>query len=289
MTNNKRKKELKLYNKHRYRNKYLACVGLVLAIFLIIIGSPYWTGKSVDTEQITNIVTGNSSLHLADSVYNPDTGNMLLEYYIGDSTNITSTSDDTALSNIKYATRVIDTQHGGEEGTRLNIKTIKVNNHFLVIEIKNIKKGFGILKVDFLPQKVNQKIKMQDFTADNFIQLFIKENKILFTSTKVIKTTQDYILDYRSYMSKWNKKHIAKEQNKISNANATIKSDEENLQQAKDKLERMPESQKDNIRTQITDLSTDITEQKQIITASKKMISKYQDAISAIEKGSFDK
>ncbi|WP_233554989.1 hypothetical protein [Lactobacillus sp. ESL0233] len=73
-----------MYNKHRYRNKYLACVGIVLVIFLIIIVSPYWTGKSVDTEQITNIVTGNSSLHLADSVYNPDTGNILLEYYIGD-------------------------------------------------------------------------------------------------------------------------------------------------------------------------------------------------------------
>ena len=195
MFQGKSKNELKRHQKHKYRKIYLSFIGVVAAIFIAIIASPYWTGKSIDTEQTVNVVTGNSSFHLANSVYNKQSGKMLLEYYLGDSTDITSTSDDPDLSNLKYATRVVDMSHGGEDGEELAIKSQKINNHFLVIEVSGIKNGFGDLKIDILPQKVNKRVTMQDFSKNNYIEFFIKENKVDLTSSNVTKSYQNYILD----------------------------------------------------------------------------------------------
>ena len=83
MIQSKNKNELKRHQKHKYRKIYLSFIGVVAAIFIAIVASPYWTGKSIDTEQTVNVVTGNSSFYLANSIYNKQSGKMLLEYYLG--------------------------------------------------------------------------------------------------------------------------------------------------------------------------------------------------------------
>lgn len=288
MFQGKSKNELKRHQKHKYRKIYLSFIGVVIAIFIAIVASPYWTGKSVDTEQTVNVVTGNSSFHLANSVYNKQNGKMLLEYYLGDSTDVTSTSDDSDLSNLKYATRVMNMSRGNEDGEELAIKSKKINNHFLVIEVSGIKNGFGDLKVDILPQKVNKRLNMQDFSKNNFIEFFIKESKVDLTSTSVTKSYQNYILDYRQYLINWNKKKIAKEQNAIKDAQATVQNSQNNLESAKAKLEKVGDSQKENYKTQITSLENDIAENKSDISQSQKAISKYEDTIRDIKDGDFD-
>lgn len=52
---------------------------------------------------------------------------------------------------------------------------------------------------------------MQDFSKNNYIEFFIKENKVDLTSSKVTKSYQNYILDYRQYLINWDKKKISKE------------------------------------------------------------------------------
>lgn len=287
MFQGKSKNELKRHQKHKYHKIYLSVIGVVAAIFVAIVASPYWTGKSIDTEQTENVVTGNSSFHLANSVYNKQTGKMLLEYYLGDATDVTSTSDDPDLSNLKYATRVMNMSRG-EDGEQLSIKSQKINNHFLVIEVSGIKNGFGDLKVDILPQKINKRVNMQDFSKNNYIEFFIKENKVDLTASKVTKSYQNYILDYRQYLINWNKKRIVKEQNAIKDAQATIQNSQNNLNSAKAKLEKVGDSQKENYQTQITSLENDIAENKSDIKQSQKAISKYEDTIRDIKDGDFD-
>ena len=287
MFQGKSKNELKRHQKHKYRKIYLSVIGVVAAIFVAIVASPYWTGKSIDTEQTENVVTGNSSFYLANSVYNKQTGKMLLEYYLGDATDVTSTSDDPDLSNLKYATRVMNMSRG-EDGEQFSIKSQKINNHFLVIEVSGIKNGFGDLKVDILPQKINKRVNMQDFSKNNYIEFFIKENKVDLTASKVTKSYQNYLLDYRQYLINWNKKRIVKEQNAIKDAQATIQNSQNNLNSAKAKLEKVGDSQKENYQTQITSLENDIAENKSDIKQSQKAISKYEDTIRDIKDGDFD-
>ncbi|RVU71230.1 MULTISPECIES: hypothetical protein [Lactobacillus] len=288
MFKRKNKNELKRHQKHKYRKIYLSVIAVVAAVFVIIVASPYWTGKSIDTEQTQNVVTGNSSFHLASAVYNKQSGNMLLEYYLGDSTDITSTSDDPDLSNLKFATRVVDMSHGGEDGQKLAIKSRKINNHFLVIEVSGIKNGFGDLKVDILPEKVNKRVNMQDFSKDNYIEFFVKESKVDLASGQVIKTNQNYLLDYRQYLINWNKKKIAKEQNSIKDAQATIQNDQNNLNAAKEKMEKVDASQKENYQNQISSLETDISENKSEVKQSQIAIAKYENTINDIKDGDFD-
>lgn len=288
MIQSKNKNEFKRHQKHKYRKIYLSFIGVVAAIFIAIVASPYWTGKSIDTEQTVNVVTGNSSFYLANSIYNKQSEKMLLEYYLGDSTDVTSTSDDSDLSNLKYAIRVVNMSRGGEDGEELAIKSQKINNHFLVIEVSGIKNGFGDLKIDILPQKVNKRVNMQDFSENNYIEFFIKENKVDLTSSKVTKSYQNYILDYRQYLINWNKKKISQEQNTIKDAQATIQNSQNNLDSAKAKLEKVGDSQKENYQTQISSLENDISENKAAITQSQQAISKYEDTIRDIKDGDFD-
>ncbi len=83
-------------------------------------------------------------------------------------------------------------------------------------------------------------------------------------------------------------KKIAKEENSIKDAKATIQNSQNNLDSAKTKLEKVGDSQKENYQTQISSLENDIAENKAAIKQSQKAISKYEDTIRDIKDGDFD-
>lgn len=274
-------KEKYRHKKFKRHNLVLQILGFFIIILVAIIISPTLTGKKIDTETNNQNVTGNSLIQKCNYKYNPNTKQLLAEYWIGDKENLNSLADEKDLSNIKYATRALLTN----TSSQLQTKSYKINNHFLVIELKNVSPKFGTIEIDILPEIANKNIEMSDFQKNNFNKFFIKENKVTLLQDNLFKNKKIYQTDYQEFMIKNYQELISHKQRVITKADATIARDQSLIANLEAKKERANDSEKTEIKNQINDYNSDIESVNATKKQAQSVIKDANENINSIRSG----
>lgn len=273
--------ETKRHKKFKKHNLVLQVLGFFILILVGIIISPMMTGKKVDTETNNQNVTGDSILQQASYKYNPDNGQLLAEYWIGDKKNLGSLNDDKDLSNIKYATRALM----ASDNSRLKTKSHKINDHFLVIEINNIKPKFNTIEVDILPQKIDSEVEMGDFNKENINKFFIKEDKVILLQGNLFKQKNNYKEDYNEFMITRYQKLINHKQKLVDKANATITHDQNQIEKLEAQKSKATASDKTDIKNQVENYRSDISSMNENKKLAQEKIDEAKESITAIKNG----
>lgn len=247
-------KEKYRHKKFKRHNLVLQILGFFIIVLIAIVISPALTGKKIDTETSNQNVTGNSLIQKCNYKYNPNTKQLLAEFWIGDQENLNSLADEKDLSNIKYATRALL----ANTSSQVTSKSYKINNHFLVIELKNINPKFGVIEIDILPEVDDKNIQMNDFQKNNFNKFFIKENKVTLLQDNLFKSRKVYQTDYQEFMIANYQELISRKQKIITKANATIARDQSLIANLENKKAQANKSEEVEIKNQINDYKSDI-------------------------------
>ena len=198
-------------------------------------------------------------------------------------------SAEKALSNIKYATRA-QIQHGtmGNQARFVSTRFQKINDHYFVIEAKDIQPGFNVIRYDVVPELINSKVETDGFTKNTLIKMYARENKIKLDTNLKPKAKSTYAKNYLAMLIKTYTKKISSSQKKIANAQATIDRDQELIRKMNRKKAIASSSQKEDIESQISDYKQDIDNQTQIIKEAKKTIKEQKENIKATQNGAIN-
>lgn len=284
--NLKRKKELKSHEKFHHRKIFLRVVFRFLIVFGIIAASPYYVGpgKVNVTKQTETTVAGNAEMQRIKSRYNPNTGLLVSEFFVGNPQDINDISSDRDLSNIKYEFRD-QVQHGNQPGKS---KFVKVNDHYFVIETRDLQKGYNMFKYMILPEIKDKSIDVDGFEKDNILQFYISESKVKQDSKLEPKSKSEYQENYLAMVVGAYQKKIDRAEHRIKVARATKKSDKEQIDKLQAKKDVASNSQKDDFDSQIANLKQDIDQQNETIAKSKATIKSNKSNIRAAKRGALD-
>ena len=291
MPKTNKQKELKRHEKFRKRKRFLRIATVVLAAFITILLSPFYMGAgkvSLTRNDTTDVVT-NAKLNRMSTTFNPKTGYMISEFYVGNKDDVNDLSAEKALSNIKYATRA-QIQHGSVSNKARFVSTRfrKINDHYFVIEAKGIQTGFNVIRYDVVPELINSKVETDGFTKNTLIKMYARENKIKTDTNLKPQTNSEYAKNYLAMIIKTYTEKISSSKKKIENAQATIDRDHELIKKMNRKKDIASTSQKEDIESQISDYKQDIDNQTQIIKEAKKTIKEQKDNIKATKNGAIN-
>lgn len=286
-TNNlKRKKELKQHEKYHHRKIFIRIFLGFVAVFAVIAASPYYigSGKVNVAKQTDTSVAGNAEMKKIKSTYNPKTGLMVSEFFVGNTQDVNDISSNRDLSNIKYETRE-QVQHGGQAGKS---KFIKVNDHYFVIETKGLPKGYNMFKYMILPEIKDKSIDVEGFEKDKILQFYVSESKVKQNSKLKTKTKSGYSENYLAMIVGAYQKQIHHAEKQIRIARATKKSDQDQIDKLKAKKHLASNTQKDDFDSQIENLKQDISQQETTIEKAKSTIKSNESNIRAAKRGALD-
>lgn len=291
MPKTNKQKELKRHEKFRKRKAFLSAATIILVAFIGILLSPFYmgAGKVSLTRNYTTDVATNAKLYRMSSTFNPKTGYLVSEFYVGNKEDVNDLSAEKALSNIKYATRA-QIQHGtmGNQARFVSTRFQKINDHYFVIEAKDIQPGFNVIRYDVVPELINSKVETDGFTKNTLIKMYARENKIKLDTNLKPKAKSAYAKNYLAMLIKTYTKKISSSQKKIANAQATIDRDQELIRKMNRKKAIASSSQKEDIESQISDYKQDIDNQTQIIKEAKKTIKEQKENIKATQNGAIN-
>lgn len=288
MPKTNKEKELKRHEKFRKRKIFLRVASVILVAFITILLSPLYMGAgkvSLSRNDTTDVVT-NAKLNKMSSIYNPKTGYLVSEFYVGNKEDVNDLSAEKALTNIKYATRA-QIQHGtiGNQSKFVSTRFTKINDHYFVIEARGIKPGFNVIRYDIVPELINSKVETDGFTKNTLIKMYARENKIKLDTTLKPESKSEYAKNYLAMIIKTYTQKISSAKKKIVNAQATIDRDHELINKMNRKKSIASTSQKEDIESQISDYKQDIDNQNQIIKEGKKTIKEQKENIKATKNG----
>lgn len=281
-----RKKELSKHEKYHHRKIFLRFVFGFLVIFGAIAMSPYYVGqgKVNVTKQTEANVVGNAEMQKIKSRYNPKTGLLVSEFFVGNPEDINDISSDRDLSNIKYENREM-IQKGNQT---VKSKFIKVNDHFFVIETKQVPKGFNMFKYMILPEIKDKSIDVDSFEKDNVLQFYVSESKVKQDSKLESKDKSEYGQNYLAMVVNAYQKKIDHAEKRIKIARATKQSDQEQISKLKAKKHLASNSQKEDFESQIDNLEQDIAQQEETVARNKATIKSNRANIKAAKRGALD-
>ena len=220
------------------------------------------------------------------STFNPKTGYLVSEFYVGNKQDVNDLSAEKALSNIKYATRA-QIQHGsmGNKPRFVSTRFRKINDHYFIIEAKGIEPGYNVIRYDVIPQLIDSKVETDGFTKNSLIKKYARENQIKIDTTLKPESKSAYAKNYLAMIIETYTKKIKSSEKKIAIAQATIDRDNELIRKMNRKKAIASSSQKEDIDSQIADYKQDIDNQKGTIKEAKKTIKEQKENIKATKNG----
>ena len=243
-------------------------------------------GKVSLTRSDTEDVVNNAKLYRMSSTFNPKTGYLVSEFYVGNKQDVNDLSAEKALSNIKYATRA-QIQHGsmGNKPRFVSTRFRKINDHYFIIEAKGIEPGYNVIRYDVIPQLIDSKVETDGFTKNSLIKKYARENQIKIDTTLKPESKSAYAKNYLAMIIETYTKKIKSSEKKIAIAQATIDRDNELIRKMNHKKAIASSSQKEDIDSQIADYKQDIDNQKGTIKEAKKTIKEQKENIKATKNG----
>lgn len=288
MPKTNKQKELKRHEKFRKRKAFLRVASVILLAFVTILLSPFYmgAGKVSLTRSDTEDVANNAKLYRMSSTFNPKTGYLVSEFYVGNKQDVNDLSAEKALSNIKYATRA-QIQHGsmGNKPRFVSTRFRKINDHYFIIEARGIEPGYNVIRYDVIPQLIDSKVETDGFTKNSLIKKYARENQIKIDTTLKPESKSAYAKNYLAMIIETYTKKIKSSEKKIAIAQATIDRDDELIRKMNRKKAIASSSQKEDIDSQIADYKQDIDNQKGTIKEAKNTINEQKENIKATKNG----
>lgn len=223
MPKTNKQKELKRHEKFRKRKAFLRVASVILLAFVTILLSPFYmgAGKVSLTRSDTEDVANNAKLYRMSSTFNPKTGYLVSEFYVGNKQDVNDLSAEKALSNIKYATRA-QIQHGsmGNKPRFVSTRFRKINDHYFIIEAKGIEPGYNVIRYDVIPQLIDSKVETDGFTKNSLIKKYARENQIKIDTTLKPESKSTYAKNYLAMIIEtYTKKIKSSEENRYCASN----------------------------------------------------------------------
>lgn len=286
----KKKTPKKRKRKFARRKRWLRIIfGTVTAILLSLALAFMTRDRSVeiDDDNINNSVTQLSTAYEDTVVWNKQSGQLIAKIYIGKMDDIDDASDDANLSNLSYTASMATSSEGSMKGQELEGSVHRVNSHYVVLAFDGIKEGFGVVRIDLVPQKIYESL---DTDMAGSARFYVEEKSVKTSKNAREETTEVYKDSWQKFKISWYKNTIADDQNdiksyqkKISGNNDLIK----DLQSEKTKKAKISSSAADEIQGQIDDLNQKNSQLQTSIADTQKEIQGYQAKIDLTEKGNF--
>lgn len=272
------------------RKRWLRIIFGTMAAILLSLAVAFMTrdrSVEIDDESISNNVTQTSIAYEDSVVWNKQNGKLIAKIFIGNMDNIDDASDDANLSNLSYTTSMATSPDGSMAGEKLKGSVHRVNSHYIVLAFDGIKEGFGVVRIDLVPQKI---YKSLDTDLDGSEKFYVKEKSVKTSKNVREETTEVYKGSWQKYKINWyeNKivkcnKRIKKYQSQISGNNDVAKK----LQAEKAKKAKISSTGADEIQSQIDQLKQTNSQLQTSIADTQKEIQGYQAKIDLTEKGNF--
>ena len=270
------------------RKRWLKIIFGTVAAILLSLAVAFMTrdrSVQIDDESISNNVTQTSIAYEDSVVWNKQNGKMIAKIFIGNMNNIDDASDDANLSNLSYTTSMATSPDGSMAGEKLKGSVHRVNSHYIVLAFDGIKEGFGVVRIDLVPQKIYESLDTDLSGSEKF---YVKEKNVKTSKNVREETTEVYKNSWQKYKINWYKNKIVKcnkriktYQNQISGNNDVA----ENLKSEKAKKAKISSSAADEIQSQIDDLNQKNSQLQTSIADTQKEIKGYQAKIDLTEKG----
>lgn len=272
--------------KYSARTHYLRLVGTFLSVIAgLFIYARLSTKTTVAYQNNSNpAVTSTSKMEKISTKYNPKTGLMVSQFYIGNPKKVGDISDDSNLTNLKYSVK-----YKSVKGDYKHLKTrlIRINDHYFAIETHNIEPGFLVFRYDITPKKINKTLSTS-YNAHNTINFYVNEKDVK-KATALLPASKDmYRVDYTSFVVHKYQHAINELSKDINSAKKAKKADKKLIEKLQTKLEAAVPSDQEDLQSQIDETKTDIHEQNQLISQSKHKIKRYEERISNVQDNNVD-
>lgn len=267
--------------KYEARKNFLTLVTFLVGfVFVVIICSAFTQKTSIKISNNSSpLVTQNSELTKVSSEYNPKSGLIVSQFYIGNPKKMSDVSDDVNLANLKYKV-----SYKSFKGNYKAYKTkfIRINDHYFVVETTGVNPDFKILRYDIEPEKIDKALST-NYTKDNLIKIYVQESQVEKRNSLFAVNKDMYQDDYTTYIVSRYEKEIKHKSQEIVQANKVKTADEKLINKLQSRLDNAVNEDKEQIQSEIDDTKSDITQQKLNIKAAKKEIKKLEDRIDNVQ------
>lgn len=285
-----KKTQKKRKRKFARRKRWLRIIFGTVAAILLSLAVAFMTrdrSVEIDDESISNNVTQTSIAYEDSVVWNKQNGKLIAKIYIGKMDDIDDASDDANLSNLSYTASMSTSSEGSMKGQELEGSVHRVNSHYVVLAFDGIKEGFGVVRIDLVPQKIYESL---DTDMAGSARFYVEEKSVETDENIREETTKVYKDSWQKFKISWYKNTIADDQNDIKSYQKKIAGNNDlikNLQSEKVKKAKLSSSAADEIQGQIDDLNQQNSQLQTSIADTQKEIQGYQAKIDLTEKGDF--
>lgn len=278
----KPKKSKKRKEKFSIRKKYLKgffSFVSVLATVLVIAVIKNSTNNNIDTSDLDNNrnVIGNAVMTPVDIKWDPSQELLISQYFIGNPKDVDAVDDDSKLANLTYKTyaAVPETSKADPKS-----KTIRVNDHYIVVVSTGVSEGFDVINYQFKPEALNKSLGTNDAQVTSFL---VKESQLKRYRKLRVEPKEGYIVSYDEFLISNYKKSLAKAKEKVVKAEKRIAGNEDLITKLKDKMVDATDSDATDLQSQIDDAKDSIDQDKALIETQKKEQKHYQDRINSVQ------
>ncbi|WP_260288400.1 coiled-coil domain-containing protein [Peribacillus aracenensis] len=198
------------------RTLYTSTFGAFILGFCIIFISPMLSGGTYKFEeaQKNEYKTLSNSLQIAlvKKEYNSEKQFMRMDFSVKNSTN------ETSIWDIKYE---INSKYIKDDKKPLKTEVTQINDHYFVVVIKDIPKGFSVLSTTIVPKYVHPELQQYDDLEERSVKIYINESKKIVNNQLKNGNERDFKIEYITFQQKdlkdeitFNKKEI--ESNKLA-------------------------------------------------------------------------
>lgn len=246
---------------------YTSSFGAFILGFCIIFISPILSGGSFNYEEakINEYKTLSNSLQIAlvKKEFNPEKQFMRMDLSVKNSTNGTSFSD------IKYE---INSRYIKDSKEQLKTEITQINDHYFVVIVKGIPKGFSVLSSTIVPKYVHPELQQYDDLEERSVKVYINESKKIVNNQLKKGNERDFKIEYITFQQKDLKDEIALNEKEIESNKLAIDEIEKEIEELELDMQYQTDEEKFETKNNINSYKTTIqTHQNDIDTFVQKV------------------
>lgn len=246
---------------------YTSSFGAFILGFCIIFISPILSGGSYNYEdaKVNEYKTLSNSLQIAlvKKEFNPDKQFMRMDFSVKNSTNGTSFSD------IKYE---INSRYIKDSKAQLKTEITQINDHYFVVIVKGIPKGFSVLSSTIVPKYVHPELQQYDDLEERSVKIYINESKKIINNQLKKGNERDFKIEYITFQQKDLKDEIALNEKEIESNKLAINEIEKEIAELELDMQYQTDEEKFETKNNINSYKTTIqTHQNDIDTFVQKV------------------
>ncbi|MBT2618975.1 MULTISPECIES: hypothetical protein [unclassified Bacillus (in: firmicutes)] len=246
---------------------YTSSFGAFILGFCIIFISPILSGGSYNYEEAKineyKTLSNNLQIALVKKEFNPEKQFMRMDFSVKNSTNVASFSD------IKYE---INSRYIKDSKEQLKTEITQINDHYFVVIVKGIPKGFSVLSSTIVPKYVHPELQQYDDLEERSVKIYINESKKIVNNQLKKGNERDFKIEYITFQQKDLKDEITLNEKEIESNKLAIDEIEKEIAELELDMQYQTDEEKFETKNNINSYKTTIqTHQNDIDTFVQKV------------------